>query len=120
VKGFTRAQAPTLAGILLAITYRNIPTPELEQLVVKKLDEEQIYRYLDLHETVAVFLSLSKHQRYLNHSLFNKIQKVIYQQKAYYSHYPDLLDAIREGLAAVEQQSGQKPLEIQQAYKQIV
>jgi hypothetical protein len=73
---------------------------------VKKLDEEQIYRYLDLRETAALFLSLSKHKRYLNHSLFNKIQKVIYQQKAYYSNYPDLLEAIREGMAAVEEQSG--------------
>lgn len=48
VKTFTRAQAPALGGILLALTYRNISSPELQQLVAKKLDEEQIYRYLDL------------------------------------------------------------------------
>ncbi len=39
VKTFNREQAPTIGSILLAITARNINTPELEQLVVKKLDE---------------------------------------------------------------------------------
>ena len=29
VKTFTRAQAPTLGGILLSLTYRNISSPEL-------------------------------------------------------------------------------------------
>jgi hypothetical protein len=48
------------------------------------------------------------------------LQNVIYQQKAYYSHYPDLLQAIREGLDAVEANTkGDKPLEINAAYKQI-
>lgn len=75
---------------------------------------------MDLKETVAVFVSLSKHEKYLNSSLFNKIQNVIYQQKAFYSHHPDLLAAIREGLDAVEASSkGEKPLEINAAYKQI-
>lgn len=75
---------------------------------------------MNLKETVALFLSLSKHSRYLNSSLFNKLQNVIYQQKAYYAHYPDLLKDIREGLDAVEANSkGEKPLEINAAYKQI-
>ena len=54
-------------------------------MVVKKLDEENIYRYLDLEETAALYVTLSKHQRFVNHSLFNKIQKVIYEQKKYYN-----------------------------------
>ena len=75
---------------------------------------------MDLRETVALFLSLSKHSRYLNTSLFNKLQNVIYQQKAFYSHHPDLLKAIQEGLDAVEANSKkEKPLEINAANKQI-
>lgn len=95
VKTFNREQAPTLGSILLALTFRNIPSPELEQLVVKKLDEDNIYRYLDLRETVALFVSLSKLPKYLNSSLFNKLQNVIYQQKAFYAQQPELLKAIR-------------------------
>ena len=121
VRTFNREQAPTLASILLTLTYRGISSPELEQAVVKKLDEENIYKYVNLHETVALFLSLSKVPRFLNSSLFNKLQNVIYQQKAYYAHHPELLKAIREGLDAVEAQAkGEKPLEISAAYKQIV
>jgi hypothetical protein len=107
--------------MLLALTHRQIASPELEQLVVKKLDEDNIYRYVNLRETVALFVSMSKLPRYLNSSLFNKLQNVIYQQKAFYEHHPDLLKAIREGLDAVEAQAkGEKPLEISAAYKQIV
>ncbi len=121
VRTFNREQAPTLASILLTLTYRGISSPELEQAVVKKLDDENIYKYVNLHETVALFLSLSKVPRFLNSSLFNKLQNVIYQQKAYYAHHPELLKAIREGLDAVEAQAkGEKPLEISAAYKQIV
>lgn len=69
---------------------------------------------------MALFLALSKHPRYLKHSLFNKLQKVIYQQKAYYAHHPKLLAAIREGMTAVEKELGEKPAEIPEAYKQIV
>lgn len=86
--------------------------------MVRKLDEENFYRYLDLKETVALFVALSKHKRFLSHSLFAKLQKVIYQQKAFYSAHPDLVEAIREGMAAVEA-STDKPLEIQQAYKHL-
>jgi hypothetical protein len=119
VKTFTREQAPTLQSIILALAYRNISSPELEQAVVQKLDEQNIYRYLDLTGTVAVFLALSKHKRFHNSSLFAKLQKVIYQQKNYYSQKPELLRAIKQGMEAVEE-SGEKPLEIQQAYRQIV
>jgi hypothetical protein len=69
---------------------------------------------------VAVFLALSKHPRFLKHSLFKKLQKVIYQQKAYYAHHPNLLKAIREGMESVEKELGEKPAEIQEAYRQIV
>jgi hypothetical protein len=73
-----------------------------------------------LRETVSLFLNLSKQPRFLNTSLFNKIQNVIYQQKAFYSNHPDLLAAIREGLDAVEANTkGQKSLEISAAYQQI-
>jgi hypothetical protein len=48
VKNLTRDQAPTLLSILLTLTARNISSPELEQAVVKKLDGENIYRYLNL------------------------------------------------------------------------
>ena len=119
VKTFSRANTPALGGILLALTFRDIHSPELEQLVVKKLDEENFYKYLDLRETAALFLSLSKHQRYRTHSLFNKLQKVIYEQQNYYKHFPDIVAAIKEGLAAIENNS-EKPLEISQAYKQIL
>ena len=85
---------------------------------MKKLDEENIFKYLDYEGTVAVFLALSKHKRHHQSGLFTKIQKVIYQQKNYYSHHPNLLKAIREGMESVEQ-SGEQPLEIQQAYKEL-
>ena len=98
VKTFNRNHAPTLQSILLTLTHRNIESPELEQAVVSKLDEESIYRYLDLTGTVAIFLSLSKHKRFHKTSLFEKIQKVIYQQKKYYSQKPDLLKDIKEGM----------------------
>jgi len=56
----------------------------------------------------------------LNTPLFNKLQNVIYQQKDYYSQHPHQLRLIREGLDAVEaNSSGEKPLEINAAYKQI-
>lgn len=107
--------------MILALTVRNIDSPELEHQVVKKLDEENIYRYLDLKQTVKVFLALSKHKRFINHSLFVKLQKVIYEQKNYYSHFPELLRDIREGMAAVEQSAGEneEPIKIEEAYKQI-
>lgn len=70
---------------------------------------------------MALFVSLSKLPRYLNSSLFNKLQNVIYQQKAFYEHHPDLVNAVCEGLDAVEAQTkGEKPREINAAYKQIV
>ena len=119
VKTFNRENAPALSSMLLTLTYRNITSPELESLVVKKLDEENIYRYLSLEQTVAAFVALSKHKRYLKHSLFLKLQKVIYQQKAYYSQHPELLKAIKEGMDAVEK-GGEKPMQISEAYKQIV
>ena len=109
VKTFTRANARALQSILLTLLYRDISSPELEQLVVKKLDEESIYRYLDYKGTVAVFVALSKHKRFHSSSLFNKIQKVIYQQKKYYSNHPDMLKAIKEGMETVEQ-IGDQPL----------
>lgn len=120
MKTFNRENAPALNSILLTLAVRNIQSPELEKAVVAKLDVENIYKYLDLSQTVALFLALSKHSRFLKHSLFQKLQKVIYQQKAYYAHHPKLLDAIREGMEAVEQELGEKPAEIQAAYKQIV
>ena len=43
---------------------------------------------------MAVFLLLSKQKRFHNHSLFLKLQNVIYQQKNYYSNFPYLLKAI--------------------------
>ena len=58
---------------------------------------------MDLRGTAAVFQSLAKHPRFHNTSLFKKIQGVIYQQKNYYSHFPELLQAIREGMESVEQ-----------------
>jgi hypothetical protein len=38
IKNFNRDQAPTIGSILLALTFRNITSPELEELAVKKLD----------------------------------------------------------------------------------
>ena len=118
VKTFNRNNAPALKSILIALLFRNINSPELEQAVVKKLDEENIYRYIDYSGTVGVFLALASHKRFHSSSLFKKIQKVIYQQKNYYSHRPELLKAIKEGMEKVEQ-IGEQPLEIQQAYKEI-
>ena len=43
---------------------------------------------------------------------------MIYQQKNYYSHHPEMVQAIREGMELVEN-AGEQPLEIQQAYKEI-
>ena len=118
IKTFDRNNAGTLQSMLLTLLNRNISSPELEQAIVKKLDEENIYRYIDLRGTPAVFLEMAKHPRFHNTSLFKKVQEVIYQQKNYYSHFPEILKVIREGMEAVEQ-AGEKPLEIQQAYKQI-
>jgi hypothetical protein len=120
VKTFSRENAPTLSSIILSLTYRNISSPDLEQVVLKKLDEENIFRYLDLTQTAVVFLSLSKHKRFIKHPLFTKLQKVIYEQKAYYSHHPKLLNAIRDGMDAVEKEVAEKPAEIQAAHRQIV
>lgn len=111
VRTFNREQATALTSILLTLTLRNISAPELEKIVVKKLDEENIYRYVNLHQTVALFNQLSKVTRFLNSPLFIKLQNVIYQQKAFYAQHPDLLKAIHEGLDAVEAQTkGEKPL----------
>jgi hypothetical protein len=55
VSQFTRANAPTLASIVIAILYRNIESRPLLTAALKKLDEENIYRYLNLEETAALF-----------------------------------------------------------------
>ena len=92
---FTREHAPTLSAMLLALTVRNIEAPELEQIIVQKLDEENIYRYVDLGMTAALFSALSQHKRFLNSSLLNKMQQVIYQQKNYYAAHPEMMQVIQ-------------------------
>ena len=81
--------------MLLALTVRNIEAPELEQIIVQKLDEENIYRYVDLGMTAALFSALSQHKRFLNSSLLNKMQQVIYQQKNYYAAHPEMMQVIQ-------------------------
>ena len=116
-RSFTREHAPTLVAMLLALAYRRIDAPELEQVVVAKLDEENIYRYANLGETAALYNALSQHPRFIGSSLLDKLQQVIYQQKNYYAAHPEMMQAIQEGVANVE--AAGKKLKIGEAHKQI-
>ena len=60
----------------------------LWEALLKKLDEENIYRYFTLPMTTDVLNALLDHPVYKDHSLTRKLITVIYQQKNYYLNYP--------------------------------
>lgn len=91
VQAFNRNNAAAITSILLTLSFRKISSDALWNACLKKLDEENIYRYCDLRETVGLFRNLAYHGGYIHHNAFKKIQKVIYQQKNYYLHYPELI-----------------------------
>ena len=85
---------------------------------MKKLDNENIYRYLNLEQTADLLNALVTNGTYIKHPLVSKLLNVVTMQAAYYSNFPHLMAMIRNTKKILEEK-GEKTLQITEAYHQI-
>ena len=91
----------------------------LWEALLKKLDEENIYRYFTLNRTAYALNALLDHPVYKDHSLTRKLMTVVYQQKNYYLSSSATRQLVREIIEKSDRLT-QKDPQLTEAYKQIV
>ncbi len=96
VNVYTIQNAQSLGQIAICAAKLNLQSEKLWEAILRKLDAENIYRYLN-HTQVALLLNaLVEQGTYINHPLVAKLSGVVTQQKAYYQNFPELLALIRK------------------------
>jgi len=118
VNVFNIQNAKSLGQIAICAARLNIQSEKLWEAIFKKLDSENIYKYLNHVQVVNLLASLVDQGTYINHPLIAKLSGVVAQQKAYYQHFPNLLGLIRATNEVLKAKAPQT-LEISEALKQV-
>lgn len=118
VNVFTIQNAKSLGQIAICAARLNIQSEKLWEAILRKLDTENIYRYLDHVQVVNLLAALVDQGTFINHPLVAKLSGVVAQQKAYYQNFPDLLRLIKATNAALQAKSPQT-LQIAETLKQV-
>jgi RecJ-like exonuclease len=103
----------------MTVLHNGIESEIFWEAIMKKMDGENIYRYLPLNETALLLNALLQHPVYQNHSLTKKLIQVVYQQKKYYLAFPDTRNIIREILFRLDELKSSEP-QLTEAFKEIV
>ena len=93
---FNREHSEALYEILMTALKMKIDNDALWGAMLKKLDEENIYRYFTLNKTAEALNALLDHPVYKDHSLTRKLITVVHQQKNYYLNYSATRQMVRE------------------------
>ena len=73
----------------------NIESEVFWEALFKKLDQENLYRYITLFESAKLLNALLNHPVYRDHSLTKKLITVVHQQKSFYLNYAETRKLMR-------------------------
>lgn len=102
---FTIQNAESLGQIAINSAKLNLQSEKLWEAIFKKLDTENIYTYLNHIQVVHLLEALVEQGTFINHPLIAKLCSVVAQQKAYYSHHPELLRIIKRTADILKEKS---------------
>lgn len=96
VNSFTIQNGMSLGSIATCAALLNVQHDKFWESVFNKLDNQNIYKYLTLRQTVDLLNALVEQGIYINHPLIAKLSGVVAQQKSYYQAFPDMLSIIHK------------------------
>ena len=96
-----------------------IDNTQLWTAILNKLDEENIFRYIPLHESSQLLQKLLDNPSMRDHSLTRKLITVIHQQKLFYLAHDESKPIIASILKKLENVHSSDP-QLTEAYKQLV
>jgi hypothetical protein len=88
---FTRENTRSLGMIATACGYLKADDADLWKLILQKLSDENMHKYVTLRDTVHLLDALSTHGAISQHPIIQTLHNTIVKQKAYYENYPELL-----------------------------
>lgn len=109
VNVFTIQNAQSLGQIAICAAKLDLQSEKLWEAILRKLDSENIYRYLNHTQVVLLLNALVEQGTFINHPLVAKLSGVVAQQKAYYVNFPELMSLIRKTTQII-QEKGPKTL----------
>ena len=102
---FTIQNAESLGQIAICSAKLNLQHDKLWEVILRKLDTENIYTYLNHVQTIQLLNALVEQGTYISHPIVAKLSAVVAQQKAHYQHFPELIKLINKTNAILKEKS---------------
>ena len=102
---FTIQNAYSLGEIAICAAKLNLQSESLWEAIFKKLDTQNIYKYMTNHQIAELLSAIVNQGTYINHPLVAKLSGVVAQQKAFYQNFPYLMTIIKQTNAALQAKS---------------
>ena len=96
INTFTIQNAQVLGSIAYCSARLNLDHDGLWSIILNKLDQGNIYRYLSLEQTLRLLNALAVQGKFFSHPLITKLSNVVAQQKNYYDNFPSFFTLIKE------------------------